>query len=113
MTPAMLITSIVAIAVTLALIGVDIYWAADGIKGNTISEVIRFSAERFKLIPFAWGILGGHFFHPNTWHLPSSQGVATMIWCAMSVEMLSLGTTMPMFCYLVLGVIAGMICWPV
>jgi hypothetical protein len=113
MTPAMLITSIVAIAVTMALIGIDIVWAVDGIKGNTISEVIRYGAERFKLISFAFGVLCGHFFHFDSWHLPASQGIPVLLWCAVVAEIVSLSTPTPMFCYLVFGVAVGMFCWPV
>jgi len=50
MSPAILVTSVVAAVVTLALIGVDIYWAADHVRGNTLSEVLRYWGERYKLI---------------------------------------------------------------
>jgi hypothetical protein len=113
MTPAMLVTSIVAIIVTLALIGIDIVWAADGIKGNTISEVIRFWAERLKLIPFAWGGLGLHFFHGDWWSLPRSQGIPVLLWCSVVAEIVSLITPLPMYCYFVFGAVVWAICWPV
>jgi hypothetical protein len=113
MTPASIITSIAAAAVTLALIGIDIIWATDAVKGNTLSEVIRFWAERYKIIAFAWGGLGAHFFHGDWWSLPRSAGIPVLLWCAFVVEILSLSTSLPTYVYFVFGVVVWAICWPV
>jgi hypothetical protein len=113
MSPSVLVTSLVAAAAVVVLVGIDVVWAADGIKGNTISEVMRFWAQSIKLIPLAFGVLGGHFFHLDLWSLPRVPGVPIMIWLAFVAEIVSLATPVPMFCYFVFGVVVGCICWPV
>jgi hypothetical protein len=109
----MLITAISALVVFLAVIGIDIFWAADHVPGNTFSEVINFLSRYAKLLPFAGGVLGGHLWHLDMWALPRSMGIPLMLWLAVVAEVISLATPTPMFCYLVFGVVVGMICWPV
>jgi hypothetical protein len=108
-----LITSIAAIIITLAIIGVDVWFAVDKIKGNTWSEVIRFWGQRQKLLPFAWGMLAGHFFHPSWPHLSQPNGIALLLWLGVVMQILSVASPLPMFFYLFAGVAAGVFCWPV
>lgn len=40
----------------------DIWLASDKTEGNTISEIITRLAYKYPLIPFALGMLAGHWF---------------------------------------------------
>lgn len=53
---------IALIVASAGLIVSDIFWAVDGIPGNTISEVMLKYALMHPLIPFAFGVLCGHLF---------------------------------------------------
>lgn len=54
------ITTIVAIVA--AVIGWDIYLAADDKKENTISDLVTEASEESPIIAFAIGVLIGHWF---------------------------------------------------
>lgn len=56
------ITAWVCIAAVLLLAAYDIYLAANGVPGDTISEVMRTVARKHPIIPFAAGVIFGHFF---------------------------------------------------
>lgn len=49
-------------AVTLAIIGWDIWLYFDGVEGNTITQVVRASGEFRIFIAAAMAWLFGHFF---------------------------------------------------
>ena len=72
-----------------AIIGFDIYFALDGVAGNTWSEMIRKLGSVLVFIPWAWGGLGGHFFHPN-WKpvLQSPNNFAALIWLSVAVSVI-------------------------
>jgi hypothetical protein len=55
-------TAIILVIVAGLLIVWDIYLAAAPPTGDTISEVIRDFAYRHPIIPFAIGVLIGHWF---------------------------------------------------
>lgn len=55
----------VLIAVSLALIGVDFYWATNNTYGDTISEVILKYARKYQIIAFLFGVLMGHLLWPQ------------------------------------------------
>lgn len=61
----MKITHWVLIAVSSFLIIADIYWATDGVEGDTISEVILKYARKYTVIPFLFGVLMGHLLWPQ------------------------------------------------
>lgn len=44
------------------LVGWDIFVAVKPPSGDTISEIIRQTAGKHPIIPFAFGVLIGHFF---------------------------------------------------
>lgn len=56
------ITAWVCVAAVVALIGFDVWAYANGIPGDTISEVTRSAARRYPILPFAAGVVVGHFF---------------------------------------------------
>ena len=54
-------TEIVILVTTFLVIGYDIYAAADR-EQKTISRVMLEAARRYPIVPFAWGVLMGHWF---------------------------------------------------
>jgi hypothetical protein len=58
------VTQIILVAVTFGLIGYDIYVAVKQ-PNATISAVIKEVALKAPMIPFAFGVLVGHFFWPQ------------------------------------------------
>ena len=56
------VVGIVVVAVTVVLSIWDIFLAADGADGNTISEVIREVSGSYPVVPFGFGFLMGHWF---------------------------------------------------
>jgi len=56
-------TTIFVIASTVIIIAYDIYAAADRDE-LTISQLMNRSARKWPMIPFAWGVLIGHWFWP-------------------------------------------------
>ena len=58
------VTGIGIIAVTFGAIVYDIFMVMNDQKHDTISEVIRTAAKKMLLVPFAFGLLMGHFFWP-------------------------------------------------
>lgn len=59
------LTHWVLIAVSAALIGIDIYWATNAERGDTISEVILKYARKYQVIAFLFGVLMGHLLWPQ------------------------------------------------
>ena len=72
-----------------AIIGLDIYFALDSVAGNTWSEMIRKLGSVLVFVPWAWGGLGGHFFHPN-WKpaLQSPNNFVVIIWLSVAVSII-------------------------
>ena len=56
------LTAAVLVACVLLLVVFDLYMAANNVPGDTISEVVRSWAQRHPVIPFAAGVVMGHFF---------------------------------------------------
>jgi hypothetical protein len=104
------------------IIGLDIYFVLDGIKGNTWSEMIRKLGFILTFIPWAWGGLGGHFFHPNWKQIIQSPGnIAMMVWLSVVVTMIggavmksgwSYAHWVPFITFFVAAVVIGKL-WPV
>jgi peptidoglycan/LPS O-acetylase OafA/YrhL len=109
----MLATSIAALVVLLTLVGIDVWFAVDSVPKNTWSEVIAYWGSRFALIPFAWGVLAGHFFHPAMPHLSSPTGIVVLCWAALVMEICSLAFAAPPLAYLLAGLVCGLLCWQV
>ena len=56
------ITAVVCVATACVLVGYDIFAAVKAGPSGTISDVIRGVAATNPIVPFAFGILMGHFF---------------------------------------------------
>jgi hypothetical protein len=63
MTPKQLTVTVI-VATTAIIIGYDVWAVLAGGVESTISAVIFNASMRFPLIPFAFGVLAGHFWFP-------------------------------------------------
>ncbi len=116
----MAINAIVGIVLILAFLGYDIYLATDKVDGNTWSEIARKIAGITPVLSWAWGVLAGHFFHPDIFktHLGYVGNIAVLIWLTWTLVVTGLvlkqyGWNMPMWAPLVPGFFAGWFFWPV
>jgi hypothetical protein len=106
-------TAIVASCIVLGIIIFDIVLASDGVKGNTISEVMRYWSSKVLLLPWAWGVLAGHFFHPSwSWQPHQPIGVAILVWFSVAAWAVAYTVGMPMLVLTGAGVVAGVFLWP-
>lgn len=114
-----IVSGLTLIAIT---IGLDIYFAVDGVKGNTWSEMMHKMAFISTFIPWAWGILAGHFFNPE-WQplLKQPAGIALLIWLSILVSCIGAVLLKSSFSHLnwvpivvcLLAVLVGAKLWPV
>lgn len=102
----------------LVIIIVDIFLATDGIKGNTISEIIRNWSLHFSVVSYSVGVLCTHWFGLNArgplFGQPSSA--VFLGWSALVITIagfilsrfdISIHPMIPLF----LGMIAGYFLW--
>ena len=118
----MLTAIISGIAIVAALIGLDIYFAVDGVAGNTWSEMIRKMAFVTTFIPWVCGVLSGHFFHPG-WRsaIERPGNFAVLVWLSAVIAIMGMGVLrsgwayvnwVPMITFFV-AVFVGAKLWPV
>jgi hypothetical protein len=113
-----LATQILVCAVTAALVGFDIWLASNGVPKDTYSQVIHRWALLTPLIPYAWGVLAGHFFWSRSIPIVSEPGAS--IWLGASgVLMIFLGmilrhfgiNVLPLW-FVFVGIVAGRFLFP-
>lgn len=114
-------TIIVIIAVTLLLIGYDIAVYTNSVDNSldTLSGRMRLWGMTTPLLPFAWGVLGGHFwgsFHAGQF-IPSKAGIALLVFVAWSVIVAGIiakneNIHISPWMMLIPGIIVGAVLWP-
>lgn len=112
---------IIGVSLLAVLLGLDVYLAADGIKGNTWSEILRMWSKKTTIISWIYGGLGGHFFH--WWNhdkalLGQPNSVVLLVWLTVVAAMvgvaaLKMGHPIPPWAMLVPAFFAGALLWPV
>lgn len=75
-------TKLVIVVTIALLIAWDIFVAAEPQDGDTISELVLGFALKHPVIPFAFGVLMGHFFWPQekskiTKHMEKDEAVGS------------------------------------
>lgn len=107
------------------LLGIwDIFLVTDKVKSNTISWRTRKNGKRTLLIPFYFGVLGGHFFHPfSDAYVNSLSWISTVVGLgvgtAISLLVSFLASRKPslrnklVFGFFLGGIVMGLIVWPV
>jgi len=116
-------TSILGLLIIIILIGWDVYFLFDKTPRNTWSEVLRLWGLKTLIVPWAWGGLGGHFFHFFKRSKPIIDrpgNIILLIWLSVLVVLISIGisrsgvdTTYFMLGMFFLGAIVWMLLWPV
>ena len=115
------VVMILGVGFIAALIGLDIYLAVDGLPGNTWSEIIRTWAKATPVIPWACGVLTGHFFHPvdNLEPVLARPGnIAMLVWLTVTVALFGVamsraGNPVPPWAVVLPAAVAGALLWPV
>lgn len=103
------------------IVGLDIYLAVDGLPGNTWSEIIRTWAKASPVIPWACGVLAGHFFHPvdNLEPVLARPGnIAMLVWLTVAVALFGValsrsGYPIPPWAVVLPAMAVGALLWPV
>jgi len=110
------VTKIVIIAVVVGLIGYDIFVVVEPTEGDTISEVTLSWAWQSAFVPFALGVLGGHFTWPRkaspTFRKWSALGLLAFGVALLGADFLNLTPNVMPVIYFLPGVLAGHIFWP-
>lgn len=114
-----MINAIVGIFLIIAFLGYDVHLALDGVPGNTWSEIARKFGTISTVLPFIWGILAGHFFHPDSLRSPfnPTSGFLLLLWVTLFVGLVgilcrSFWHSVPPWLPLVPGFVAGWLLWP-
>jgi hypothetical protein len=114
------ISAILIAIVTVGLSAYDLLPALNETPGDTISAVIRSWAKEWAVVPYIWGVLGGHFFlgYPQAITDPTGDLYITMfsIWSMFlaSLVMRSYGTEVSVWIRLLVmavGVLMGSFFW--
>ncbi len=103
----------------LLVIVLDVWGALDKEPGNTPSELVRWLSRYTAVVPFALGVLLGHWFHPgdgldplfgraSTWVLIALSGVL-LAWRIVFRQKALAGA----WFWAVAGIVAGTLLWPV
>lgn len=117
------IVIILGLIIVAAIIGFDILFAVDQVKGNTWSEIIRFFAKTTPMVPWICGVLSGHFFWPAALgkYIPllgQPSSIALLIWTGCTLGIIGLGLTktgmiFPLWIAFIIGIVGGVLLWPV
>ena len=87
------VTKILLIVTAVIWIIYDLFPFADPARGDTISEVImQWSLHVFSL-PYAFGVLIGHFLWPREGHTPKPQVLFPMAAAVISLDVISYVST--------------------
>ena len=114
----------IVVVAAIALVVFDVIGRHDSKWGNTPREVLRHLLDRFHgtcwigLIPFAFGVLAGHFFHPwgqpLFWlKLPVSIGICLATGILLSLVRRYTPIKLSYAALLICGVATGVVVWPV
>ena len=90
------ITIPVGLSLLAILIGLDIYLAVDGLKGNTWSEILRSWGRSNALAPWIWCGLAGHYWHWMEKSRPiikNPGNIVTLVWLTLLVFIISTAAT--------------------
>lgn len=112
--------TVIGAVLFVGLIVVELWGASDTLPGNTVSEWIRSLSRRAAVVPWAFGVLIGHWFHPvdgldplfgrrGTWVL---IGLSVALFIASIVFRNQRSLWQP-WIWAVAGAIAGSLLWPV
>ncbi len=112
--------TIVGAALFIMLIVLDIWGANDDLPGNTVSEWVRSLSRYTAVVPWALGVLHGHWFHPIDGLDPLFGARSTWVLIGLSLAVLvgrvvlrNLDGLWRPWLWAALGALAGTLLWPV
>jgi hypothetical protein len=97
------------------IVAVDIYWAANGTLGDTISEVTKYYSYQWLTIPVAHGVLTGHLFWPIRGPITHKWGRIACLWMlTLAVIVLDIVSYVDVFPVIpnVIAIGLGRLLWP-
>jgi len=112
-------TQILCVVTIAVLSAVDIWLAVNRHPEDTISVIMRRWSSRWFVMPWAWGVLGGHFFGPELPGLPDWTALGLI---PMALAMTYLGwarvVRVPvegghMLWLVLFGIACGALLWPI
>ena len=111
-----MITSIILVSTLILGIGIDIYLALNKKDGDTWSEKIReWSSDRFPIVSFFLGSLGGHFFSFVDYRVNFFVSLIAFIVFCIAIQVFRMFYTYPkwtMIVFFQIGVIFGFFLFP-
>jgi hypothetical protein len=116
-------TTIIMVLVSAILVGWDLFVATNKVKGDTISEILQQIGQSHPFVPFAFGVLLGHFFWVGEPALVPWQQVAALLcssFVCFLVDFLYIRGFVDALCILyhqpiiisLFGILCGRIIWP-
>jgi len=111
-------TDWIILAIIAAIAASDAVLMARGLP--TYSRRLRDWGARISFLPYAWGVLGGHFWSPlgpavDWWAALAVLPVIGLILCGVHHFMLEIDRQMagwlPLLAYFPIGVLAGAVLW--
>ncbi len=113
-------TAWVMIAATSALVAWDVYVAFfNRERGDTISRAMHRSGSAFAGLPFAWGVLGGHFWGVPVVETPwwvAALGLSALLSTAVIVHRVTRRVLVEsgwlLLPWMLLGAVSGWLLWP-
>jgi hypothetical protein len=108
------INAVVGASLIAAFIAYDVFIAVSH-SGNTWSEIARRFAKASTFLPWACGVLCGHFFHPDA---GAGHHVGVLVWLTVVVVVAGMvskraGRPVPPWVPLLPGCLAGCLLWAV
>jgi hypothetical protein len=103
----------IVVATLVAWVGWDIYAAVFGGLDATESDVIRDASQVFEAIPFAGGVVAGHWWVSR--EKPLIEGPArfvVLVALAATSAVVAYFTRLPTALHLALGIASGHFLWP-
>lgn len=103
------------VATAAVWIGWDLFAFFDtSTAGDTESEVIRDFATKSHALPFAFGVLGGHFFWTTKKKIWSRLTLIPLVLIAITIfvlDVVGIRAPLPSIAFLAAGTIAGRLFW--
>jgi len=97
------------------IVVLDLYWASNGVAGDTISEVTKAYSWQWQTIPVAYGVLTGHLFWGH--HGPVALrwvrylGICVLVATLVTLDVVDWLDVIPIFPVLI-GIPLGRLLWP-
>lgn len=111
----------IGVSLLVVLIGLDVYLAVDGVKGNTWSEILRSWGQSNGLAAWIWCGLAGHYWHWMEKSKPVIKqpgNIALLVWLTILVYIVTTAATrsgipIPSWSIAPIAFVVWALLWPV